>query len=261
MSRQVAKHKQNKSCAVRKEAEASIARRPLGKYCFIIFLVFLVCYLYVQLHTRAEWQIDSVRIEGSFKHLSKAAIQDELMPLVDRNFFEIDVNAIRFRLLEMPWVANAHVRRVWPNKLDVKITEQKAVAEWDHVGLFNKDGQFFQPNVQTFPTNLVQLSGPLAAQDLVWRNTQKMTNILRGINLQIKGVSLSERHTWELELTNGMQILLGRTNVIPRLQHFVAVFHRVFDSQAQQANKIAVVDMRYTNGMALSWHQKPVTPG
>ena len=90
-----------------------------------------------------------VRIEGAFVHVSRANLRAELLPLVQKGIFVVDVNAIQQRLLDMPWIAKASVRRIWPNTLSIHIVEQVPVARWNRHLLLNADGRVFAQFSQT----------------------------------------------------------------------------------------------------------------
>jgi cell division septal protein FtsQ len=57
-----------------------------------------------------------------------------------------------------------------------------------------------------------------------------------------------------MQFANGIEINLGREDFTERLQRFVDIYPRIL---ASQSDKIAVVDLRYTNGFAVRWTNSP----
>ena len=57
-----------------------------------------------------------------------------------------------------------------------------------------------------------------------------------------------------MTLKNGLEINLGREQFFPRLQRLIDIYSRIL---ADQAERIAVVDLRYVNGFAVRWADPP----
>jgi len=69
--------------------------------------------------------------------------------------------------------------------------------------------------------------------------------------LRIASLQLDARRAVQLQLDNGMQLAVGREERLARLQRFVKVYKKTL---AQHAMQIRRVDLRYSNGMAVQWH-------
>ena len=61
---------------------------------------------------------------------------------------------------------------------------------------------------------------------------------------------LDPRGAWEMVLTNGVTVRLGRRDVDARMERFVRVAAEVI---AGRAAEIDHVDMRYSNGFSIGW--------
>ena len=62
--------------------------------------------------------------------------------------------------------------------------------------------------------------------------------------------------TWSLALSNGTQVVVGRADARPRLGRFARMLPQLL---ARNALPLQRADLRYTNGFALSWADKPAT--
>ncbi len=69
------------------------------------------------------------------------------------------------------------------------------------------------------------------------------------VNLQAAQITLSPRRAWQLRLSNGMVLELGREDMQQRLARFVAV-QRTEDGR-QKTEGAMYVDLRYRNGFAV----------
>lgn len=194
--------------------------------------------------------ITSVEIQGEFQHMEKQQIQQALSGRLEAGFFNVDVDVIRDRLLDIPWINAATVRRVWPGTLQIGVIEQLPVASWSAGGLVNGHGQLFFPLPETYPPDLPEMQGPADSQAVVARRYREMEKELEPLALHITRIVLDERRSWKIELDSGVTLLLGRVNDNARLTRFVRLYPVAL---AARAADIQQVDLRYTNGFSVRW--------
>jgi cell division protein FtsQ len=142
------------------------------------------------------------------------------------------------------------VARRWPNRIAIRVTEQVPAAIWGERGLLNVRGELFVEDVRHVPAELPRLSGPDGRSAEVARRYLAVREQLIPIGLDLKSVRLDERGAWDMTLTNGVEIRLGRRDVDARTGLFVGV---VADLITGHAGEIEHVDMRYSNGFTLGW--------
>jgi cell division protein FtsQ len=194
--------------------------------------------------------IRHVRVNGEFLHLSPASLQEAASDVVRGGFFNVNVEAVRAALLREPWVREVTVRRVWPDALSVHVTEQVPAARWGDAGLLNGDAEPFAPEPDTWPSGLPRLLGPPGAESALLEEYRYMSAALAGPGLKVAQVDLSERRSWSLTLDGGPKIVLGRRDARSRFDRFsMALPGHLLDALP----RIAVVDLRYTNGFAVRW--------
>lgn len=198
--------------------------------------------------------IKYVRTEGVFQYLSKDEIKTALQPLVMTGFFDADMQAIHQAVSQLTWVDIVTVKRIWPDAIDIKIREKKPYVRWGQQSLVTARGQIITPkNINLF-RNLPILQGPDQQQ-------LKTMEIMKGVNtaladqsMKMAEFTINDRWAWKIKLTTGLEILLGRNEQLKKLQRFL----KTLDVLGQeQVEKIAIVDLRYPNGYAVSW--KPGT--
>jgi cell division protein FtsQ len=199
----------------------------------------------------ATLPIKRVHIEGEFLRLDTIRLQELVTEKVRGGFFNIDVAAIRNALLALPWVNNVSVHRVWPDGLRVIVNEQTAVVRWNEAGLLNEQGHYFSPEKDTFPHNLPLLEGPEESQELL---LERFRSLKENYGLSVVRLQLNQRRAWKFELENGLSVVLGRRDFENRVERFVNVVINKLGEKSSQAREI---DMRYTNGFAVRWKQRP----
>lgn len=199
--------------------------------------------------------IRQVRIEGKFRNLSTTGLQDLVSNKVKGGFFNIDVSAVRNALLTEPWVRDVSVHRVWPDTLQVFVTEQVAVARWKEYGLLNRTGVMFVPDKSTFPNGLPLLDGPEGTQEMMMEKYFVLYKQLEPLAMHIKTLQLNERRAWSFETDNGLRVVLGRNNFDERLEKFIELMPA---SLGNKLSEVEMIDMRYPNGFAVRWKKADV---
>ena len=202
----------------------------------------------------ATLPIKQVRIEGDFKYLTTDGMEELIRKKAKGGFFNIDVTAIRNAILADPWVRDVTVHRIWPDKLQVYITEQVAVCRWNDNGLLNRTGQLFTPSKNTIPQDLPKLSGPGQSLSYMFENYNYLDRVLENTPLELSELVLNERRSWKFITTEGLVVILGREDFNIRMNRFVDLVPSILGNRINEAERI---DMRYPNGFAVRW-KKPV---
>ncbi len=194
--------------------------------------------------------LKSVQVEGRFDYVTSEQLKKMVAPLLTGGFFHVDVDAIQAATESLPWVKETSVRRVWPDTVRIKVTEQIAFARWGKKSLLNAEGEVFTPALKAMPENLPVLTGPQDSQTLLVQQLVSMNELLQPLGLSIKHMMLNERRSWQLTLDNGIDLVLGRKHSLLRMQRFIQVYPARL---ASEVARIKHVDMRYNNGFAVRW--------
>lgn len=196
----------------------------------------------------AAFPIRKVKVEGDFRHLAPQYVEKLVSGAVNGGFFSVDVETIRQRILEEPWLYDVAVQRVWPDTIRVSIKEQEPVAYWGENALLNGQADIFAPDRQSFPPDLVALQGPIGSETDVLRRFRSAQSQFGPRGLRITRLTLSERRAWVIEVAGGTTIVIGRHAIDQRLERF----SRAYDSMLKDHwARIATIDLRYTNGFAI----------
>ena len=200
----------------------------------------------------ADRPIARIGVEGDLSYISQRAVQQRIAPFVTASFFSVDLLGMRRELEQMPWIASAEVRRVWPDQVLVRLEEQLPIARWGDEALLNNQGQAFAPDQLMHYQHLPQLYGPKRAQQRVMQQYQVLSQMLRPMGFSVARLELRERGSWFLSTGQGIELLLGRDHLVEKMRRFSAIYDKAL--KEQQAN-IARIDLRYANGLAVAWHE------
>ena len=223
----------------------------------VVFFILVMWGLYQSALNVKGWLTDANRLpmselllQGQHQYLSVDELRNAVLDGAElRNFFELDVNALQTRLNALPWVAQVSVRKKWPNKIKVYLTEQLVAARWSDHRFVNTKGEVFAaPDRVKMP--LMQLSGPDDQAVKVLEASHQYEAQLAAKGYKLLGVNLTPRHAWELTLDGNIRLFLGRADVARRLQRFIDAFPVI-----EPREQVAYVDLRYDTGMAVGWKQ------
>lgn len=234
------------------EIEGHSSDRTGFSYLLLLLLAVLFVWICLTLMRPDILPVRNVRIEGEFRRLSPDKLQSIVIDTVRGGFFNVNVDEIKKVLLNDQWVQQVTVRRIWPDSLTVQVSEQIAVARWGEQGLINGYGEYFSPDPDTYPNGLPVLEGPENTYILMLEQYHLLQNILKRSGLVISSLSLNERRSWTVRLSNGPLLVLGKKNAEGRMKRF-AIY--LGDELKVDLSDIERVDLRYTNGFSVGWKQ------
>jgi cell division protein FtsQ len=195
--------------------------------------------------------VQRVLVEGAFQRVSPPQIETAVARVARGGLTSVDLDAVRAEVRRIPWVDGVIVQRQWPDALRVSITEQVAAARWNDTGLLNTRGHLFLRNARFVPPELPLLEGPAGSEGAVAQVYLDAQGPLLEAGLRLTGVRLDERGAWELAISDGIRVRLGRQAVNERLERFIALASPMV---AKRLAEISYVDMRYTNGFSVGWN-------
>ncbi len=222
---------------------------------FLLLLLSLVAWAgYTALDPRRV-PVGAVMVEGEFQFLSRARLEQVITAQLRDSFFLVDLDSVREAVANLPWVKAVTVRRVWPDRLHVRVVERRVAARWEGGGLVDVDGTPFRPAGPSLPEGLPILAGPVGSETLLLGGFRQFSRWLAPLSA-VRRASMDARRSWRLELADGTPLILGRRPSEARLRRFARVFPAV---QADQGGRAEQVDLRYPNGFAVRWHEAPGT--
>jgi cell division protein FtsQ len=155
--------------------------------------------------------------------------------------FGADVHAARARVMQLPWVSDAEVRRRYPDDVSVRIIEKLPYALWQSpdgkVWVVERDGGLITTDgIQEF-RHLPTLfgAGGAAASDIV-----EAVATHRAISARIKAYERVGERRWNLILDDGVIVQLPETNWAPELD---ALEHLIIDKGILERD-VGIIDLR-----------------
>jgi cell division protein FtsQ len=153
----------------------------------------------------------------------------------------LDVEQARQRLRANPWIADATVLKLYPDRLQIVVTERQPFALWQvdgRVFLIAEDGTVLEPYVAR---RFVEL--PFVVGRGAQRQVKEIVALLDrqpALRQEVRAAVLVAERRWNLHLKNGLVVLLPEEEVAPALERLLAL-----DRDKQLLSRdLAVIDLR-----------------
>lgn len=237
-----------------------LVERPwrAGLYAFVVLVFATLVLLAVDTLLRPEsFAVRSLSFEGEFRQVDQQALKAAVIQSVRGNFYLLNLDEIRERARTVPWVHDVTVRRHWPDGVHIRFSEQRLVARWGKNGWVNAQGEYVNLQGREGPAGLPRLVGPEGLQERVLEHYRRLNEILAPAQLQVAALTLTDRHSWNIVLHNGLVLTLGREAPEQKVERFARIYPRTLSAQAARAKR---VDLRYTNGFSVEWANRSGAP-
>jgi len=220
---------------------ARITRLPpgVGVTASILLLVAAACYGVVKgnhLPVVIDWaknardatanslgfRIATISLSGE-KEISREEILKAIGVTGQTSLLFLDADAARARLMANPRIGQANVLKLYPDRLQITITERQAFALWQrdgHVSVIAEDGTVLEP----FSGQYAGL--PLVVGKGAERQAKDFLSVVDhypDIRSGVRASIMVAQRRWNLRLTNGIDVELPEGNVETALQRLVAL--------------------------------------
>jgi cell division protein FtsQ len=188
----------------------------------------------------AGFRIAAVSLSGE-RHVSRADIFSAAGVTDRASLLFLDVDAARARLKAIPWIAEAAVRKLYPDRLQITVTERDAFALWQrggNVSVISADGTVVGTLADWHFAHLPLVVGPGAATRA--RDFLALLDAHPEIRQQVRASVLVADRRWNLKLKNGLDVRLPEADV-PRALDTLAELDR---DKRLISRDITAIDLR-----------------
>jgi cell division protein FtsQ len=205
-------------------------------------------------------------VGAPMRHVQEADIRLAFANGLSGTTLTAPLHEIQSRLAAHPWVRQVSIRRIWPNRLLVRVEEHQPLASWEDGRFFNQQGELFlgeesaahEDARRVYGCLLPALSGPVGTESRVLGRALDIQSLMEAANAgpaDLTGVMLTPHFAWRLTLSSGMSVELGRDSLGAdwrlRLGHFLESRDWLQARLAREAGeRPTAVDLRYANGYA-----------
>src|SRR5690242_18329723 len=203
-------------CASQPTPEKSENLRWGRKVLVIIIVIASVYWAWLKINNPNTFPVRSIKIIGATNHVNHQLLRNTITAHLSRGMLWLNIVSLENALNQLPWIEKATLTRKWPDELFIQITQQTPIARWNNTELLNNNGGLFTPDGSTAIPDLPSLYGPNNLQTTVWEGYQSMNSLLNPVGLSIISASMTPRQVWDIYLSNGIHLILGRDDVLKR---------------------------------------------
>ena len=189
---------------------------------------------------RVGFRIAAVSLTGQ-KEVSREEILTTAGVTGHASLLFLDADAARARLMANPWIADAAVLKLYPDRLQITITERLAFALWQkdgHLNVIAADGTVLEPFVEDRYLGLPLVVGRGAERQA--KDFLAIIDRYPDIRSVLRASILVAERRWNLRLTNGIDVRLPEANVEAALDRLVQLDH----DKKLLSRDITMVDLR-----------------
>ncbi len=227
--------------------------RALARLRKWLYLVLALGLLFLTAHYVADSRLFPVRrivLKGQLEKISRDQLQYVVRNKISGNVLMLDLNQVQDEFERLTWVKKAEIKRLWPDQLEVDISERKALARWEEGGLLDVDGEWFDA---TTDEKLPLFVAPKGSEKQIAQMYSHLLPLLRGMDEELYALQLSDRNAWQLVFRSGVVIKLGRKDTLERFKRIDKIWKKYLK---HQENNIEYIDLRYPDGFALRLKNK-----
>lgn len=206
---------------------------------------------------RPYFSLRAIEVRGELQHVTSASVRAAIAGRLKGNYFTMRLDETRRVLETVPWVAQASVRRIWPDRLHVTLVEHRALGVWSDGRLLADSGELFVANPAEAEIHgpLPAFEGPAAVAHDAARRYYEFAAMLAPLGMRIAAIDVSERRSWAVDAAGvdgtATRLELGRDTdgiaLSDRLAQIVAAYPMV---AARVGGAPQSIDARYPNGLA-----------
>ncbi|MGH8252463.1 MAG: cell division protein FtsQ/DivIB [Steroidobacteraceae bacterium] len=188
----------------------------------------------------AGFRIAAISLSGQ-KEVSREEVLTTTGVTGRSSLLFLDVDAARDRLKTNPWIADATVLKLYPDHLQITITERQPFALWQkdgRISVIASDGTVLEPFVARRYFGLplvVGRSAQVQAKDFL-----AILDKYRDIRPAVRASILVAERRWNLRLKNGIDVRLPELDVEKALDALVGLDH----DKKLLSRDIVAVDLR-----------------
>ena len=156
----------------------------------------------------AGFEVRRVEVRG-VKQLNELKVYERALAERDRAMPLVDVEALRGRLMELSWVADARVSRQMPDTLVIDIVERKAVAvlrKADRLVLIDAEGHELEPVSAGRARGKLVIAGPGAGKQV--KALAALLDAAPALKPQVREAAWVGNRRWNLTFKTGQLLAL-----------------------------------------------------
>jgi len=161
-----------------------------------------------QMAANTGFEVNSVDVRGT-KHLNELKVYDQVLGERNRSMTQVDLAALRAKVMTLSWVEDARVSRQLPDRIVVDIVERTPHAvlrKPDRLVLIDATGHELEPIAQGKAKGMLMISGPGAQAEV--EGLDKLLDAAPALRPQVTAAEWVGNRRWNLTFKTGQVLAL-----------------------------------------------------
>ncbi|MGQ3673754.1 cell division protein FtsQ/DivIB [Xanthobacter sp. TB0136] len=196
----------------------------------------------------AGFQVKEVKLSG-YNHVTPAEILKTAGIKSSTSILFVNADDMRARLEDLPWIQSATVRKLFPDRIEIRITERQSFALWQingEIHVISRDGTPIAP--YSDDPRYVHL--PIVVGEGAQKRVGEIVDALArlpGLRDQVRAAILVAERRWTLKMTNGIDVRLPEQGLDEALMQLAEL-----DRDKQILTRdITIIDLRLPDRVAV----------
>ncbi len=222
----------------------------------LVGLIIALCMGYLN-KFQQKYPVTRLKLLGQLDYISHKEIELSFIDLLKNNLWSINVNTVKELVYANPWVNFVFVKKHWPDVLQVEVVQHNPIAIWNDKFFLTLTGKVLystnENNSIAKNLNLPKFYGSSGQENLLINTYLMLLEKLAPIGLQISKIDVNPTQGIQVTLSNNVILKLGTFDLPDRIARFIVAYKKKLRSSISD---ISYIDLRYTNGVAVSWGSK-----
>jgi cell division protein FtsQ len=207
------------------------------------------------------WPVEKIAIVGEVEHLEQYQLAKIISAKEFSGMLSVDLQQLRNKVIQLPWVKDVQIRKVWPDTLSFRVKEHQVIALVNQAYLTD-DGDLIERGSYISKRAVLKLEIDKVQLDkqpdllALYNKLKKIQSSLAGRQLSIEKLEISQTNNWLIQIKNKFLIKAGRKQQLQRIEKFLQVYVVI-----KNKSKLMSVDLRYSNGLAVKFADEVSEPG
>jgi len=202
------------------------------------------------------WPIEKIAIVGEVEHLQQSQLARILSAKEFSGMLSVDLQRLRSQVIQLPWIKDVQIRKVWPDTLSFSVEEYQPIAQINQSYLIDEGVLIERGDYIPRQAILILKIDDLQMEQepdllILLEKLQQIQIELAKHQLDIEQLKISESNSWSIQIENKFLIKVGRKQQLERIEKLVQIYTVI-----ENKNELESIDLRYSNGLAVSFANK-----
>jgi cell division protein FtsQ len=211
---------------------------------FLASMVGLFAWILVQMNG----PVSVVQVQGDLSAHEQSEVSRVIGARLDQGILTVGLDTLVDEIMALAWPRSVEVRKLWPNRLLVRVEKETIAARWGTHAVLTTSGEIV-PTTNA-PEWLPRFDCANCDSVRAMQIYHRLRAILVRGGLDISSMRQDALGEWHIQLDIGLELAVGREDLAARTERFLAIYRSAL---ADTLDRVERVDARYDNGVAVAW--------